>query len=87
MNLAAALLLAGVSRHYGWDLLSDPSSRTLDSKALGGAASLALLLTVYRLALARRRADVVRQGRPADRAVHACIHALAVGCCARSIYL
>jgi hypothetical protein len=50
VNLAAALLLVGVTRHYGWDLLDDPSQRALMSKALGGAASLYLLLTVYSLA-------------------------------------
>lgn len=49
----------GVSRHYGWDLLGDPTARALASKALGGAASPALLLTVYRLAPASRWLAVV----------------------------
>lgn len=41
-QLAAALLLVGASRHYGW-LLVDPQFRGVASKALGSIAALCLL--------------------------------------------
>ena len=53
MNLAAALLLVGVSRHYGWDLLGDPTARALASKALGAATILAVAWIAYRLQAVR----------------------------------
>lgn len=46
--LAVAMLAVGGARHYAWDLFP-PELRGIVSKALGGAAILALILIVLRL--------------------------------------
>lgn len=45
LDIAAALLLIGASRNYGW-LLVDPSMRGVASKALGAIAALCLLAII-----------------------------------------
>lgn len=44
-NLAAALLLIGASRHYGW-MLVDPEFRGIVSKALGALAAMCLIAII-----------------------------------------
>lgn len=44
-NLAAALLLIGASRNYGW-MLVDPEFRGIASKALGAFAALCLIAII-----------------------------------------
>lgn len=48
-NLATYVLAIIAARNYGWEL-ADVAMRGAISKALGAAAILALLLTVYKLA-------------------------------------
>lgn len=60
-NLATYVLAIIAARNYGWELV-DVAMRGAISKALGAAAILALLLTVYRLAPSKPLALAVAYG-------------------------
>lgn len=57
-DLAALVLLAGVLKHYAWDLF-DPGLKGVAAKGLGSLAMLALLGAVLYLAWSRAMAMVV----------------------------
>lgn len=53
LPIAAFLLLIGVARHYGWDLVPLDTLKPVVSKMLGSAAAIALLVVIFHLARTR----------------------------------